>query len=192
LAHARAAEVFRAVSEGQRATAELLQTAARSLADVVDDTATTGSATVVGVLGLLALVARNSSSLPGWLVVIAALAAVAGIAAVVQSRWSRIDEQEQAAVRVSRRLANDPLLPPREKAEAHTTIEAFGLASKAKAARWRIMALGAASCVVALGGAGWLVWSTSPNHPTTPTVTTTTTMVSSMGSPEGSGRPTAP
>lgn len=175
LARDRAAEVFRAISEGQRSTAELLERASDSLSKLVEDTTTTASATIAGVIGVVALVVRNENLLPDWLILIATLVAVAGVVAVIASRSERIRDQQDAVRRVRERLAGDPLLPDDERATMEKMITDANLDRRATAARQRIVALGVAAAAVAMAAAIWLVATPASSSKSTPSPTTTTT-----------------
>jgi hypothetical protein len=177
LARDRAAEVFRAIAEGQRSTAELLENASESLSKLVEDTTTTASATIAAVIGLVALIVQNRNLLPSWLILIATAVAVAGVIAVVASRWRRIQDQEDAARRMRTRLDNDPLLPADDRKAMNELIKAAKIDNRASAARWRILALGAAASVVALAAAIWLVASPASSSQSSPPTTTITTAV---------------
>jgi hypothetical protein len=186
LARERAAEVFRAIADGQRSTADLLESASEALSKLVEDTTTTASATVAAVIGVVALVAQNAGLLPGWLIVLATLVAIVGVGAVVASRWQRIDDQEQAVVRLQNRLRDDPLLPPEELNSMKQAIDDAKITSRAKLARQRILALGIAAGVVASLAAVWLVTShTSSPARLTPTTTTTSPPTPRTASPAG-------
>lgn len=119
----RAAEVQRAIADGHRDTVSSLDTAARELADVIDEANKAASATIVGVLGILALVAESPDALPTWLILLAAAAATLGILAVLRSRWQRIADQESAIQRLQDRLQSDPLLPPEDRDVALCSVD---------------------------------------------------------------------
>jgi hypothetical protein len=174
LARDRAAQVFRSITEAQRATGELLENASESLSKLVEDTTTTASATIAAVIGVVALIVQNNNLLPGWLILAAAVVAVGGVAAVVASRWGRITDQQEAADRLQQRLERDPLLPAEDHSAMEELITEFDLAKRAKGARRRILVLGAAASAVALSAAGWLVWrQASTSSPPSSTSTTT-------------------
>jgi hypothetical protein len=191
----RAAEVFRAIADGQRSTAQLLETAAASLSQVVEDTMTTASALIAGVIGLVALVAQNATRLPGWLVFVATGAAVLGVVAVIVSRWRRIGDQKQASDRLLERLRDDPLLPPHELRTLEVWVSDFKLSERADRAGGIIVVLGTSACAVALAAASWLVWAhhpkgTVPGPPpkgTVPGPPPTTSSTVRTGAPPTSG-----
>lgn len=174
LARDRAAEVFRAITEGQRSTAALLENASESLSKLVEDTTTTASATIAAVIGVVALIVQNENLLPSWLILMATAVAVAGVVAVIASRWRRIQDQEDAVRRLRKRLDNDPLLPADDRKAMDEVIEDAKLDKRATAARQRIFALGAAASVVALAAAIWLVATPASSSKTSPSTTTTT------------------
>ena len=174
LARDRAAEVFRAIAEGQRSTSELLENASESLSKLVEDTTTTASATIAAVIGVVALIVQNENLLPSWLILIATAVAVTGVVAVIASRWRRIQDQEDAVVRLRKRLDNDPLLPEDDRRAMDELIGDAKLDKRATAARQRIFALGAAASGVALAAAIWLVASPASSSKTSPSTTTTT------------------
>lgn len=181
----RAAEVQRAIADGHRDTVSSLDTAARDLAGVIDEANKAASATIVGVLGILALVAERPDALPKWLVLLAAAGATLGILVVLRSRCQHIADQESAIQRLKDRLKGDPLLPPDDLDAALSSVKSFGLARRAGRARRTIVLLGALSCGVAVAGAYWLTDSergaevlpngTTTTAPTTPTTAQTTT-----------------
>lgn len=174
LARDRAAEIFRAIADGQRSTADLLEGTSESLSKLVEDTTTTASATIAAVIGVVALVVMNENLLPSWLILIATVVAVTGVVAVIASRWQRIGDQQEAVRRVRTRLASDPLLPDDERDAMDTMITDANLDRRAMAARWRIVALGMAAGGVALAAAIWLV-VTPASSATSPSSTTTST-----------------
>jgi hypothetical protein len=170
----RAAEVQRAIADGHRDTVSSLDTAARELADVIDEANKAASATIVGVLGILAFVAESPDALPTWLILLAAAAATLGILAVLRSRWQRIADQESAIQRLQDRLQSDPLLPPEDRDVALCSVGSFGLPARTTRTRRTIIVLGVLSCGVAVTGALWLTRGAQAKE-NGPVPTTTTT-----------------
>lgn len=169
----RAAEVFRAIADGQRATAELLETSSSSFSTLVESTTSNAVATVAGVVGLVALLADKAGILPSWLVLAAAAAAVAGVIAVIVTRWRRVDDAKGSSERLLTRLRDDPLLPADELGALVTAVEDFDFAGRAKTTQFTIVGVGAIACLVAISAAGWLVKEVEVGD--TPTTTTTRT-----------------
>ncbi|MDQ3573453.1 MAG: hypothetical protein M3404_00775 [Actinomycetota bacterium] len=171
----RAAEVFRAIADGQRATAELLETSSSSFSTLVENTTNNAVATVAGVVGLVALLADKADVLPSWLVLAAAAATVAGVIAVIVTRWRRVDDAKRSSERLLTRLRDDPLLPADELGALVTAIEAFDFAGRAKTTQVTIVGVGAVACVVGISAAGWLVKEMEAGDPARTMTTTTTT-----------------
>jgi chemotaxis protein histidine kinase CheA len=167
----RAAEVFRAIADSQRATADLLETSASSFSTLVENTTNNAVATVAGVVGLVALLADKAHILPSWLVAAAAAATVAGVIAVIVTRWRRVDDAMHSSERLLTRLRDDPLLPADELAPLVSAVEGFDFASRAKTTQVTIVGVGAVACIVAILAAGWLVEARG----TATTIMTTTT-----------------
>jgi hypothetical protein len=173
LTREHAAEVHRAITEGQRDTAAAMKDATDAFGDLIEESTRTANATVVAVLGLIALVARSADDLPEWLVGAVALAAVAGVVAVVQSRLSRIADQEQLVERLRRRLENDPLLPDDDRAAAINHLGDFDLAARAARARRIVLCLGASAAIVVCAAAVWLILTHRPSSAESSTSTRT-------------------
>ena len=176
----RAAEVFRAIADGQRATAELLETSSTSFSTLIENTTNNAVATVAGVVGLVALLADKANVLPGWLVVTATVATVAGVIAVIVTRWHRVEDAKTSAERLVHRLRNDPLLPEDEEGALVAAVEGFDFAARAKSTQVTIAAVGAVACLVAIFAAGWLVHEVVVG---TVSTTTTTTVPSTTPAP---------
>jgi hypothetical protein len=179
----RAAEVHRAISAGHRDTADALKTAAGELSNLVEETTKTASATIVAVLGVVALVAENSDRLPAWLIAVTTAVAVLGVAAVVDSRWRRVTDQQTSIRRLLARLQEDPFLPREDLESARQTISDFNLDRRAKGARAKITTLGLSTAGVAVAAAVWLVQADTPASDHTTSTTTTTTSTSSTSPP---------
>lgn len=182
----RAAEVQRAISEGQRDAVEALREASEGLGGLLEDTTKTANASILAILGLVVFLASEANRLPGWLVWLATAAAVAGIAFVVRSRWRRIQDHETSLCRVRARLSEDPLLPDEERALAKQAVDDFALVDRAREARRMIAALGIASCVIAVSAAAWLVSTgdtTENADPRTPASTTSTSSATTTVAP---------
>lgn len=179
----RAAEVFRAIADGQRATAELLETLSTSFSTLIENTTNNAVATVAGVVGLVALLADKANVLPSWLVVAAAVATVAGVIAVIVTRWHRVEDAKQSAERLVQRLRDDPLLPAAEQGALIAAVERFDFGGRAKSAQVTIAAVGAVAGLVAAFAAGWLVYEGGAG--TAPTTTTTTVPSTTLVPPIG-------
>ena len=165
LTREHAAEVQRAITEGQRDTSAALRHASEELGRLLEETSRVAGATIVGVIGLVAFLARDADRLPDWLVGLATLVAVIGIGVVVRSYWSRVSDQEIAVQQLWDRLCSDPLVPDDDKKAVKDVIDAFGLQRRARSARRTIAGLAIAACLVAVAAAAWLVLHTPPTDP---------------------------
>lgn len=188
----RAAEVFRAIADGQRITAESLEASSTSFSNLVENTTTNASATVVGVVALVALLADKVGILPSWLVVAAAAAAVAGVVALIVARCRRIDDAKRALGRLLERLRDDPLLPPDERGALIKAVEDFNIAGRAKNTQRAVVGIGSAACVVAISAAGWLVLRVDTSNKMPPSGTTTTSSTTAAPTTVPSSLPTSP
>ncbi|MCA1707864.1 MAG: hypothetical protein LC808_33155, partial [Actinobacteria bacterium] len=187
LTRENAAEVHRAITEGQRDTAAAMKDATNAFGDLIEESARTANATLVAVLGLIALVARSADDLPQWLVGAVGLAAVAGVAAVVHSRLSRIADQKKVVEQLRGRLENDPLLPDEDRAAAVNDLCVFDLAARAGRARGIVLWLGASAAVVVCAAAVWLIFFHQPSAAEGSTSATTTSTVTSVSSTTARG-----
>lgn len=158
LSREHAAEVHRAISDGQIRTAGALGDIRRELAQFVEDTSKTAQGSVVASIGVVALVARSSDALPGWLVVLVALGAVTGVAVLVVARWQRLGELASDAEALRLELEHDPLLPTEERAILTRQVTTFDAKRRARGARAEVCVLGAMAVMVIAAATGWLLW----------------------------------
>lgn len=175
LTRERAAEVQRAIADGQRDTVEALNRASADLGALVEETTKNANATIVAVLGLVAFVAQQADRLPRWLIGLATATAVAGICVVLVSRWTRIGDHQRSINLVAARLEEDPLLPSDDRDAALTAIETFGVSKRAQRARLYVVALGLGASAVALAAGSWLTWASGGSASNNDSVTTMTT-----------------
>lgn len=177
LSRDQAAEVQRAIADGQRDTANALHRASADFGSLVEETTTTANAAIIAVLGLVVFVAQEADRLPGWLIMLATVVAVVGIALVVASRWSRIGDNQASVNQLAARIDADPLLPADDRRVAAEAIDAFDVNRRAARARLRVTVLGAGAAVVAMSASAWLLWGSqtssapdgAPQNPTTST-----------------------
>lgn len=177
LSRDQAAEVQRAIADGQRETADALHRASADFGSLVEETTTTANAAIIAVLGLVVFVAQEADRLPGWLIMLATVAAVVGIALVVASRWSRIGDHQASVNQLAARINADPLLPADDRRVASEAIDAFDVNRRSARARLRVTILGAGAAVVAMSASAWLLWGSqassapdgAPQNPTTST-----------------------
>jgi hypothetical protein len=162
LTRENAAEVQRAIAEGQRDATDALKSATDALGELVEESTKTANATVLAVLGIIALVARSSDDLPEWLVAAVALSGIAGVWAVVRSRRSRINDQQRVIEELGRRLGDDPLLPDEEKVAVAKRLTDFDVTSRATRALRTVTWLGGTAAVVVLAAAFWLIFVHKP------------------------------
>lgn len=178
LAEERAAEIHRAVSEGQRDVAEAMRAATAGLGELIEDSTKTANAAVVAVLGVVVLVARGADDLPDLLVAAVALSAVAGLAVVAFSRLGRIKDQVKAITQLEERLKDDPLLPEEDRAAALAQLATFNVSKRAEGAYRIVTALAAAAGAVVAAAAIWIIFFHAPAEADTPSSSTPTTSTS--------------
>lgn len=183
LARDRAAEVQRAIVQGQKGTEEALEAVSDDLSSMIEDSVKTTSALVVAVLGLVTLLFRTDGDLPGHLVVIAAAAVVLGSLVVAAARGRRISDLRDAVTRHQQRLTKDPLLPVEDRDRATAEIEAFRLNRRLLRAKTMVWALALATVVVATVGAQWVLTNEPPPAEGTPSTATTQTSITTSTSP---------
>ena len=180
LTRENAADVHRAITEGQRDTTDAMKDATDAFGDLVEESTKTANATIIAVLGLIALVARSANDLPQWLVGVVALAAIAGVAAVVRSRLGRIDDHKRAVEQLMGRLEDDPLLPDEDRNAALEELRNFGLTARAGKARRTVVGLGVSAAFVVLAAAIWLIFFHEPSSAVGSTSTPTNSTVASV------------
>lgn len=180
LTRENAAEVHRAITEGQRDTAAAMKDATDAFGELIEESTSTANATIVAVLGLIALLARSAADLPEWLVGTVGLVSIAGVTAVVHSRLSRIGDQTKVVEQLQERLEDDPLLPHQDRAAAVKQLRNFDLAARADRARHTVLGLGASAGIVVFAAALWLIFLHKPLPGDGLTPTTTTSTVASV------------
>lgn len=172
LSRENAAEVQRAIADGRDQTRNQLSAAHKDLTSYVEDTSKSVQATVIGSIGVVALVARNAGLLPWGLLVLVAVVAIAGLVASVLGRWKRLAEIEQSVQLLRDTLQNDPLLPASDRDEYLGRITDFDLKGKTKSARITLVVLTALAVVVICSATGWLVDTDGSSGSETTTTTT--------------------
>lgn len=175
LSRDQAAEVQRAIAQGHTDTVDALRRSASELASQTSEMTSSTNATVVAALGVIALVARGSNTLPSWLVGFAALAIVGGMVLMIRSRYKLIGDQQRLVCGLVRRLNRDPLLPADDLAEAQRIVTEFNIDERVTTARRSMISLGLVACSVAVAAAVWVIWIYTPSATATPVGTTTTT-----------------
>jgi hypothetical protein len=182
LARDRAAEVQRAITDGQKGTEEALEAVSGDLSSMVEDSVKTTGTLVVAVLGLITLLFRTDGDLPDHVVVLAAVAVVLGVVVTAFVRHGRISDIGGAVSRHQSRLSTDPLLPEDDRARAEQDIAGFSLRARLIKARLAVWGLALLAVVVACAGSGWVLTteasrttSSDGSTTTTPSVTVSTT-----------------
>lgn len=158
LSRENAAEVHRAISEGQVRTAEAIDALRHQLGQFVEDTSKTAQASVVASIGVVALVARSTDALPDWLVLLVSLGAITGVVLLVGGRWRRLNDLASDIDVLRGELNRDPLLPEQDRVTLTDRVDKFDAKARARGARAVVALLGTLAVVVIAGATGWLLW----------------------------------
>ena len=157
LSREHAAEVQRAISEGQDRTMTALQNTQEQFSRLVEDTAKTVSATVVAAVGVVALIARSSDALPDCLLVLAGTVTSIVIVAVVMSRWTRINDLSKNVETLQYSLESDPLLPNADRDKYLSSVKKFEIDGRACRSKRMICILALLSLTVIVAATLWLL-----------------------------------
>ncbi len=158
----RAVDVQRAIDEGHRDLVSALRSASGNLRDLIDDSSKTAQAMIVAAVGIVALVARSSDSLPDWLLVMVAAAGIVGLVVLTTSRIGRIKDQKTEIRNLKTRLAKNPLIPAADIARGLEAVEQFDLSTRALRAYRTVAFLGLLAIAIVALSASWLVLSDPP------------------------------
>ena len=156
LARDNAAEVYRAVGEGQRRTADTIDEAKQRLSQHVEDTTRVLQGTLVAATGLAALIIRAGSTLPIWLLAVITFAAVSGLWVLGRSRCRSARELEESVSSFGAELKQELLLPEDERHKLAETLARFDAAAHRKRVRNTVMYLGSLAAGVIVATVVWL------------------------------------
>ena len=159
LSHDKAAEVHRAISEGRTLTNTGLRDARRALSSYTEDAVKTAQGSVVAAVGIVALVARNATALPKWLLGMVTAVAVVGVVTLILNRWRRIGDLGSDVESLEAALSEDkaPLLPEMERAELLKGLKQFDVTREIRTGRVSVVRLGLIAIAVILAAGTWII-----------------------------------
>ena len=156
LARENAAEVYRAIEESERRTADALLDAKRRLSQYVEETTKVFQGTVVAATGLAVLIVRTEGTVPDWLLWMVAMAAVSGLALLGWSRCSSVGELVRDVISLGNSLAANPLLPSEESQQLRDEISGSDTVGRKKRVQLIVGALGVFSACIIVATVCWL------------------------------------
>lgn len=156
LARDNAAEVYRAVEESQRRTADAIDNAKQRMSQYFEETIKISQGTIAAAVALAALIARAGSILPNWLLGFIAFAAVSGLCVLGHSRCRNARQLEHDLTKFGASLASDCLLPDDERRKLADTIMSFDAVAERKRVERVVRYLGTLAAVVVVATVAWL------------------------------------